>query len=830
MIKNNNQKVISRMAGRSLNNNRRRSMIMIMAVALATFMLFSVFTVGITYFKMQKTQNIRLNGGEFDAILYGLTKEQEAVCEKNPDIKETGAVVICGYVEETEKDKTPNVGLVWADDSYWNQIKRPAVKWVKGKYPTKENEVMASVDALKECGLENLEIGDSFRMKYADKNGSYTKEFRISGMWEGYGDTDTFYMSKAYFEQSGYELYDVRSTRYYLDFEKKYMPKKEQDAFLASMELEKQQNLFFLSDYSNALEILMGMIGLVLITCFSAYLLIYNILYLSVSGNVRYYGLLQTVGMTGRQIHRFMHRQMIFIASIGMTAGLAAGSLVAFFLIPTVVKALGIREAVIEVRFHPLVFLLTILLTGVTIYMGSRKPAKLAVSISPVEALGYLVQTGKKSMRKTGNGNLILRMAKEQLAKDKKKTVVVVLSLTVSLCVFLCLVTLLKSEGPRTIVGNYMNLDLVVENDTLKEENHNDWTQIIDETMLEQMKKTEGVKGVHPIKSAEIMFPWESEVIDKWMEESYDMWMYYPYEEDRKEHQEHPENFGSFLIGIDETDFDYLNQLLEHPIDKESFLSGETCLIYRNRLEFKNSDLTGKEITCAEYGNGEHTRTFKIAGLTDENYYTGALLGMPPTMIVSDRAIEEFADNIYVSKVGIKYEEEYQKETENALMKLMNDSSYYKDFSFDSKIEEAEDVEKAQGNMMGVGIGVVLILALIGILNYVNTMTGNIQSRQTELAILESAGMTEKQMRRMLIIEGLLFAGISLFLTATIGTAVTYYLYQSMNYRGVPFMIPVFPVFIMAAIVVVVCVAVPLIVERLIGRKKSVVERIRTVE
>lgn len=623
MIKNNNQKVISRMAGRSLNNNRRRSMIMIMAVALATFMLFSVFTVGITYFKMQKTQNIRLNGGEYDAILYGLTKEQEAVCEKNPDIKETGAVVVCGYVEETEKDKTPNVGLIWADDSYWNQIKRPAVKWVKGKYPTKENEVMASVDALKECGLENLEIGDSFQMKYADKNGSYIKEFRISGMWEGYGDTDTFYMSKAYFEQSGYELYDVRSTRYYLDFEKKYMPKKEQDVFLASMELEKQQNLFFLSNYSNALEILMGMIGLVLITCFSAYLLIYNILYLSVSGNVRYYGLLQTVGMTGRQIHRFMHRQMIFIASIGMTVGLAVGSLVAFFLIPEVVKALGIREAVIEVRFHPLVFLLTILLTGVTIYMGSRKPAKLAVSISPVEALGYRVQTGKKSMRKTGNGNLILRMAKEQLAKDKKKTVVVVLSLTVSLCVFLCLVTLLKSEGPRTIVGNYMNLDLVVENDTLKEENHNDWTQIIDETMLEQMKKTEGVKGVHPIKSAEIMFPWESEVIDKWMEESYDMWMYYPYEEDRKEHQEHPENFGSFMIGIDEMDFDYLNQLLEHPIDKESFLSGETCLIYRNSLEFKNSDLTGKEITCAEYGNGEHTRTFKIAGLTDENYYTG---------------------------------------------------------------------------------------------------------------------------------------------------------------------------------------------------------------
>ncbi len=87
-------------------------------------------------------------------------------------------------------------------------------------------------------------------------------------------------------------------------------------------------------------------------------------------------------------------------------------------------------------RFHPLVFLITILLTGVTIYMGSRKPAKLVVSISPVEALGYRVQTGKKSIRKTGNGNLILRMAKEQLAKDKKKRLWWFLSLTVSLCVF----------------------------------------------------------------------------------------------------------------------------------------------------------------------------------------------------------------------------------------------------------------------------------------------------------------------------------------------------------------------------------------------------------
>ena len=830
MLKNNNEKVISRMAKQSLKSNRRRSLIMVIAVVLSAFMLFSVFTVGITYFKMQKVQNLRLNGGEYDAILYGLTKEQQEICEKYPDMKRTGTVVVCGFAEETEKDRTPNVGFVWADDTYWNQIKKPARKWMKGSYPVHENEVMVTKSALEACGLEGLEVGDTFMMKYADANGSHRKEFQISGMWEGYGDTEVFYMSKAYFDRSGWSMYDVTAARYYMDFEPIYMPQKEREAFIESMELEKQQNLFFLSDYSHGIEILLGILGIVLITCFCAYLLVYNILYLAVSGNVRYYGLLQTVGMTGKQLHRFMYRQMRFIAIVGMTMGLTLGSIVAIFLLPTVVKTLGIREQEVTVLFHPAVFLLTIAVTGFTVYIRSRKPVKMAVSISPVEALGYRTNSDRKSIRKTGKGNVIFRMAKEQVTKDKKKTAVVILSLTMSLFVFLALVTLLKSQGARTIVGNFMNLDLVVENDTLKMEDRKNWMQIMDEKMLEEMEQTEGVKELHTVTSAEIMFPWEPDFVDMWMEEEYDMWMRYPYEKDKKEHQEHPENFGSFMVGIDETDFDYLNKLLKEPVDKTKFLAGETCIVYRNNLDFKDSELTGKKVTCAEYGKAKNIRTFEVAGVTDENYYTGALLGMPPTLIVSEQVVRKFAVKSFVSKAGIRYDEEYDEETENALMKLLENSAYSKDFSYDSKIRELKEVEKAQGNLMGVGIGIVAILALIGILNYVNTVTGNIQNRRTELAILESIGMTEKQVRQMLVTEGLIFAGSSLFLTATFGTGITYYLYQSMNYRGVPFEVPFLPVVAMAAVVIIVCVTVPLIIQRMIVKGGAVVERIRGVE
>lgn len=61
------------MAGKTLKNNKKRSFVMFLAVALASFMVFSVLTVGITYFQMQQIQNMRLSGARFDAIMYGAT-------------------------------------------------------------------------------------------------------------------------------------------------------------------------------------------------------------------------------------------------------------------------------------------------------------------------------------------------------------------------------------------------------------------------------------------------------------------------------------------------------------------------------------------------------------------------------------------------------------------------------------------------------------------------------------------------------------------------------------------------------------------------------------
>ena len=122
MLKNNNQAVVKRLAKNNLKSNRRRSFSMVLAIMLSSFLLFSVFTVGATYLKMQRQQNIRLNGAEFDAIMYGISEEQKEILEENPTVEHYGVVMVSGVVAETEADKTPGVGLLYADDTYWKKM------------------------------------------------------------------------------------------------------------------------------------------------------------------------------------------------------------------------------------------------------------------------------------------------------------------------------------------------------------------------------------------------------------------------------------------------------------------------------------------------------------------------------------------------------------------------------------------------------------------------------------------------------------------------------------------------------------------------------------
>ena len=805
---------------------------MILAVFLSSLMMFSIFTVGITYFKMQRLQNIRLSGADFDAIMYGVTDRQQERLKEHPDVEEFGICCVSGFVEETPYDKTPDVGLVYADQVYWNQMMAPARETVTGAYPAGEDEVMATEEALEKCGFSGLGVGDEFTAACGVDGEIQERTFHISGIWDGYGAKDVFYVSENFYRQTGLHPSDVSSGRCHIQLKQNLMSAKEQDAFISYMELDKSQRLFFQADIGYSVQILTRILCLVFVICLCAYLLIYNIMYLSVAGNIRYYGLLQTIGMTGRQIYGLIGRQMFLVSGIGILSGTLVGGGLSFILIPEIVKSLGIRAGRIggiQVSFHPAVFMATIFLAGATVFAAGRKPAKTAVASSPMEALGYRPENGRGRLRKKKRGRLIWRMAVDQALKDKKKSAVVVLSLSVSLVVFLCVVTLVSSQGAREYYFNYRNLDMVLRNDTMKKEDLKEHVQIFDDAFLDRLDGIEGIAKIDPVIYTEVTIPWEPDFADRWMREFYETWMNIPYEEEIDEYKEYPENFGSVLVGIDKEDFRALNSTMEEPVSETAFLEGKTCLLYRNSLAFENQDVVGETVTCADYKDRERSRSFEIAGLTDVTDYN-ALASYPPIMIVSDSVVKNFAKAPVIFKIGITYKEEFDESTEMAVLAMADGIPRAKDYSYESKIDLMKTVEKAQGNMMEAGISMVLILAFIGMMNYLNTAIGNIQNRRVELSILESIGMTGKQMGRMLVTEGLLYAAGAWFVTMTAGLWAAYRLYQSMNYNGAAFKVPMLPMLAAFVLTVAVCVSVPIATYRRMEKRNSIAERIKGTE
>ena len=804
MLSNNNQVVIKNLAKASLVHNRRRYLVMFLAILLSAFMLFSVLTVGATYFKMWRIQNLRLDGAEFDAIMYGATDAQLEKLKSNADITDVGVLAIAGFIDGSEKNDMADTSLVWVDDTYWNKMQAPAKKYVKGHYPEKKNEVMVTPKALEECGIRDYGIGDSFRVKWTDTQSvQHNLDFTICGIWDGYGPRNMLYVSKSFYDTSGWSLDSVSSGRIMMNFRQKIMTTAQQNAFTTSMNLSKKQKIFFMTELGNSLPLYLGLLALLLVTCVCAYLLIYNIMYLSVTGNIRYYGLLQTVGMTGRQIYRLIYRQMLIVGAGGIVLGIAGGCGISFFVIPSLVKAFGIRDKV-QVVFHPVIFVLTILLVVATIYIGSRKPAKIAVTVSPIEANRY--QT--------------------KMQGRKKKTIISILSLAAGLSVFVCVITLLRSQGPRTIVSSAWNDDLEISNRILSKDNAK-WREIVDDDFLQKLADTEGVQEVHTITTAQAMVPWEPEFADMWMREFYEMWMEISYEDEKKEYQEHPENFGTVLVGIDNKNFEILNESLEQPIDAKAFQQGKTCVIYRDGLAVKDRDLIGKTVYAAELGNGNHAFSFEIAGVTDDSTMTGPIAGYPPTIIISQDALAALHLDTYTYKTCVYYNKAYDTATQSRVEQIVADSKDARCMKMVSKIESMEELKAAQGNMTGVGIGISLILAVIGVMNYINTIIGNIANRRKELAILESIGMTRKQMNHMFMREGSAYALGSILVTIVVGLPITWGLYQSMNYMNVPFFLPIGPISIVVFLLLVICVGAPLISLNAMCKTGSVVERIR---
>ena len=146
-----------------------------------------------------------------------------------------------------------------------------------------------------------------------------------------------------------------------------------------------------------------------------------------------------------------------------------------------------------------------------------------------------------------------------------------------------------------------------------------------------------------------------------------------------------------------------------------------------------------------------------------------------------------------------------------------------------AEVEEEMQEYLITAKVLGTGLSVILLL--VGVMNFVNTMVVNVNTRRYELAVLESIGMTKRQIKRMLFMEGFYYWGVSLSLAVTIGTAIfilLYMIFSKVAYYAV-FSYPFIPLVLVSGLVLLICLIVPIWVYKT-DVNLPVVERLRLTE
>lgn len=827
---NNSRIAVKRLAKNNYEVNKRRNAFVILALALTAFMITSVFSLGFSYFDTFRLQQIRLMGTTADVAITNLTEEQVEHLEKSDLVDVVGINQRIGSVD-TSMMRDVLLGLSWIDEKEWELHRLPTVSKVQGNYPVEEKEIMLPTWVLSQMGISDPQIGMSITFSYQIGDSSYyeTKEFSLSGFYTDYSAVRTdnqgsVYVSKKFAEETRTALNGGVTAM--ITFTDRNNVEKNCIKLENRIDFTQEQTFEIVPSAQADSETIIPATGMIILfVVISGYLLIYNVLYISISKDIRFYGQLKTIGATKRQIKKIVHWQVMKTSMIGIPLGLAAGAMISLIIVPITMEMMYSNKANLgyKISFSPFIFLGTIFFTLFTAFIGSMKPAKVAGSISPIAALGY-IETDVISYAERKRCHVKLsRMALQNIFRNRKSAILSFASLFLGLDLFLISLGLLSSLSPENFVSQWGEGDFLLAISIAEDED------IITTEILNEIKQINGVENIHVTYSA---FPQTT------MDVIYDNDVFGAYIDslngksgidfsDQERFKAYTENFYSGVYGLDLMYIDELNETLEQPIDVTAFENGEIVLLVEMvDAEGKPIFQHGQEITVIGE-NGAHT--FHVATTyldVDFQSSRGKGRGTAPDLYISQKALSLLSSKCKISRIA--FDTADSSKDEQILAKLQSITSSLPEIDIQSRYEKSKEMGGYILTLRVLAIGLSAVFLLIGIMNFINTMMVSVNTRKHEFAVLESIGMTKKQVKTVLLYEGGYYWTISFVLLITLGTGIYIPLYwsfmQVVSYAT--FSYPVLPLLIAAGAVFVVCLVVPIITFNSVC-KKSVVERLR---
>lgn len=839
----NNGRTILKLSYNIFVSNRTRNFFAVVAILLTSILFTSSFAIGGSIISSMQESLMRQVGGDFHGGFKYLTKQEYDRIKNHESIEVISYSVVLAIAEnEALEKRATEIRFTNDETNAKGLFSLPTT----GRLPEHDDELATDTLVLEKLGVP-AKIGEKVTLEYTLGDEKRTETFRLVGFWEGdiLMSASQVWLNRSFVEKE-LETYgseeneiigsinaDVKFSNTQ-NLEEK-MLRIIKDSGFSNDDIAFGVNWAYTFDSEGTIGSFMAIGLFIVLIIFCGYLMISNIFYINVAKDVKYYGLLKTLGTTAKQIKTLIRLQVLYLSFIAIPMGLMIGKMVGVLLVPTTLSLINVN--VINDTVNPMIYLLSGFFTVLTIFLSISKPSKIAAKVSPIEALRrsdtdrkYKKGRTKRFKREHTEAMSVKlsKMALRNVLRNKKKMVLVTISLSLGLILLNMTFSLSNSFDMDAFVKEMIGSDFVVGDLS----NFNTHLYYKDQRTLSTdfydfLDAQNGIESRSDIYFHEIFVSTDDRLLalpqkirDK-LGNSYERMAVIEQALTMNQQILH-------IYGLDENGFDRL-KWIKGSFDYEKLKSGNYVLISpHENLEEISYYQIGDRVTLPDAQGIE--KEYEVIGIADIPYNISIKHshGITPTFFM---ASEAFLSQIQVKSpmlTTINVSDHAIESMELFLTRYV--SQVDQNLMYQSKATVIKEYEKTQIAFKTIGLALSLVLALIGIMNYINTVMTSIHSRRLEFAMSESIGMTRKQTRFMLVAESLITLGLTFMITLTVGSVMSVMMLRAIS-EGSFFIRAYYtalPSLYCAPFLVVMAVYVTLLSQRHVY-KTSVIERLREV-
>ena len=814
--------ILKKFTKKNLKLNKKRTIVTIIGIMLSTALICAV--AGMVSSTQKTLANaMRADHGNYHMRFENVPTEELKFIEENVNVESYFLTKNVGYAK-LDGSINPGKPYLFLMEFDKNALQNSSFKIVEGRLPENENEVVISQHIIDNGGVE-LKVGDTLSLDVGtrrlvedgyilNQNNPYLadEENNEENLEEEITDTQhKTYTIVGIMKRPSYELEDYQAPGYTIitysdninntdvanisvlfnnvgDYEEtteQIVNTVKEDTGVDISTVANVNVIRFDGGLSeNTMNVLYGIAGVIIvIIVVSSVFVIRNSFAISVAEKTKQYGMLASVGATKKQIRKTVLLEGTYIGAIAIPLGILCGIIAIVVLLWIVNYLIGdMMGGVVFIYNVPLLpILLSIVISAITIYLSCIIPAIRASRISPIEAIrgnedikikAKKIKTSKLTKKIFGIGGVI---ASKNLKRNKKKYRTTVISLVVSIAIFISLSSFLD-YGKRAVGLYYTDMkynvdvyngDIELYNEIAQLNNIDDYSYSFTTSAIIDIEKygSEYGKKISEINRA-----------------------YYEEAERETEYQDtiavimfSNDYFKKFIkeLGLNENDYKNI-AILE---DDEFEYNEDGTSVLRNYYNIKE----GETITINL--NGEE-RQVTIAKRSDQrpmgfegSYATGGWI------FVSEDFMED-KDNEIIS-TGMYINSSDASQLERDINNIIADNDSYKNVHI-TNLAEFADQERRILLLVSIFLyGFITVITLIGVTNIFNTITTNMILRSKEFANLKSIGMTTKEFNKMIRLESLLYGLKSLLIGIPIGLLGSFCIYQAFkNSVDFGYMIP----------------------------------------